>query len=395
MGKPLTKEQFILKARQVHGWKYDYSKVDYKDSRTKICIICPIHGEFWQLPSSHLCGNGCIKCRNDKQKLTTDWFIEQAREIHSNKYDYSKVKYVDAKTKVCIICHEKDEFGDEHGEFWQQPSHHLRGHGCCKCVKRHRYTIEEFVDKLKTLYGNKFDYSKVNYINTSTPVCLICHEKDVTGQEHGEFYPNPNNLLKGGMSCPRCTKNIKYTTEEWVGLMQYKYKDKGYDYSKVDYVDAKTKVCIICPKHGEFWQTPHSHDTGKGCPKCRTSTLEVTMENALKEGNINYIAQYKDIFKKNRASRQSLDFYLPDYNTGIECQGLQHFIKKWYSDKGEKKLTEIEERDIRKRKICADNGINLVYLYSKKDKNFVPVNDGYKYFDNPLELIDSVTRYNI
>ena len=65
MGKPLTKEQFILKARQVHGWKYDYSKVDYKDSRTKICIICPIHGEFWQLPSSHLCGNGCIKCRND------------------------------------------------------------------------------------------------------------------------------------------------------------------------------------------------------------------------------------------------------------------------------------------------------------------------------------------
>lgn len=121
------------------------------------------------------------------------------------------------------------------------------------------------------------------------------------------------------------------------------------------------------------------------------------MENELVKQNINYIAQYKEIFKKNRAGRQSLDFYLPDYKTGIECQGLQHFLKKWYSEKGDKELTDIEERDTRKRKICKENNIDLVYLYSKKDEKFVP-KDGYKYFDNPEILINHIknvsTRIN-
>lgn len=397
MRKSLSKEEFVKKAQNVHGNKYDYSKVVYINNYTKVCIICPEHGEFWQIPAAHLRGQGCKMCSLSKPKTyqknkphtntkkTTEQFIEEAQKVHGGKYDYSKIKYVNATTKVCIIC-------PTHGEFWQNPSHHLQGCGCNKCSKRHNYTTDEFITRLKELYGNKYDYSKVEYINTNTPVCLICHEKDITGTEHGEFYPTPNNLLKGNYSCPKCIKKKKYTTEEWVQLMKEKYKNKGYNYSKVNYIDAYTKVCIICPKHGEFWQTPHSHDTGKGCPKCRTSTLETIMEKGLMKNNIKYIPQYKEIFKKNKSSKQSLDFYLPDYNIGIECQGLQHFLKKWYSTPEGKKLNEIEERDNRKRKICEDNKIKLIYLYNKKDEKFVPKNDGYKYFNDPQTLIDYITN---
>ena len=102
-------EIFIEKAKKVHGDKYDYSKVNYIDSKTKICIICPEHGEFWQTPSSHLRKRGCPFCANNI-KYTNEKFIEKASAIHHNRYDYSKTKYVNNKTKVCIIC-------PEHGEF--------------------------------------------------------------------------------------------------------------------------------------------------------------------------------------------------------------------------------------------------------------------------------------
>ena len=121
-----TTEEFIQEAKTIHGDKYDYSKVEYKNAYTKICIICPNHGEFWQTPSHHLSGQGCPKC-NGKLKYTKENFIKKAREIHKDKYDYSKIKYVNAHTGICIIC-------PDHGEFWQLPCNHLKGCGCGLCA---------------------------------------------------------------------------------------------------------------------------------------------------------------------------------------------------------------------------------------------------------------------
>ena len=130
--KKLSTEEWIQKAKKVHGDKYDYSKVKYYNAHTKVCIICPIHGEFWQTPASHLMGNACPKC-GGKTKLNTDKFIHRAKEIHGDKYDYSKVEYINATTKVCIIC-------PIHGEFWQTPAKHLSGKGCKKCgIERNFY----------------------------------------------------------------------------------------------------------------------------------------------------------------------------------------------------------------------------------------------------------------
>ena len=185
-----TKEEFIAKAREVHGDKYDYSKVEYVGALTKVCIICPEHGEFWQEANSHLRGQGCPKCKYEKQTSSTEEFIQKAHKVHGDKYDYSKVEYVGALTKVCIIC-------PEHGEFWQIPSAHLRGQGCPKCkAKKQTCTTDEFIAKAKKIHGDKYDYSKVNYVNRKTKVCIIC-------PKHGEFWQTPNHHLSG-CGCPKC-----------------------------------------------------------------------------------------------------------------------------------------------------------------------------------------------
>ena len=199
--KKKTTIEFIEEAKNVHGDKYDYSKVEYINKNTKVCIICPEHGKFWQRPSDHLQGAGCYKCgrKNCKgKKVTTKDFIENAVKLHGNKYDYSKSEYIDSKTKICIIC-------PEHGEFWQLPTAHLQGQGCPKCKKykigKNKYNTKIFIEKSKLIHGNKYDYSKVNYIDSLTKVCIIC-------PEHGEFWQEPNSHLRG-FGCKKCANEIK------------------------------------------------------------------------------------------------------------------------------------------------------------------------------------------
>lgn len=263
----MTTEEFIQKAKAVHGDKYDYSKVEYVNASTKVCIICPKHGEFWQRPSEHLRGNGCFKCGHEYvavlRKKPKEWFLKKAHEVHGEKYDYSKVEYINAKTKVCIIC-------PEHGEFMQTPDHHLQGTGCPKCgewkaANSRKKSTADFIEEAHKVHGDLYDYAKVHYVNARSKVIIIC-------PKHGEFQQSPTNHLNGN-GCPVCTRdrrrqqNLK--TTKWF-LEQVRAVHGGkYDYSKTKYIDSSTKVCIICPEHGEFWQLPGSHLKGHGCIVCR------------------------------------------------------------------------------------------------------------------------------
>ena len=355
--KRLSKEEFIKKADEVHKGKYDYSNVKYGNNKTKVCIICPEHGKFWQRPNSHLKGNGCPKCANEANgercRLSKEEFIKRANEVHDNKYGYSKIEYKDANTNVCIIC-------PEHGEFWQTPSNHTQGHGCPKCYAdktRERQTLskEEFIKKANEKHHGKYDYTNVEYKNNTTKVCIIC-----PNPEHGEFEQTPNNHLSGS-GCPKCGNIVigdskRSSKEEFIKKANKKHHGK-YNYDKVEYVNHATKVCIICPKHGEFWQIPKSHLNGNGCPKCNLSHLERSVMNYLDNVGIAY--DYQKRFKW--LGNQSLDFYLPDYNVGIECQGEQHFfpVEHFGGDKGFKNTLE---RDKRKKKLCEENGVKLLYF---------------------------------
>ena len=199
-------------------------------------------------------------------KLTTEEFIKKAREVHGDKYDYSKVEYVNAQTKICIIC-------KEHGEFLQRASHHTEGMGCPICANQSRSCKQEkILERLRSIFGNRYSYDKVIYKNMKTPITLVCHEKDSNGIEHGEFSIRPDNIFSSNQACPKCYDDRR-------GRLQRKPFDKFveeansvhgglYKYHKVNYVNGKTKVCIVCPVHGDFWQSPTNHLKGKGCPYC-------------------------------------------------------------------------------------------------------------------------------
>jgi hypothetical protein len=125
MPKKLTALEFIEKAAIIHNDKYDYSKVLYVNAQSKVEIICPEHGSFFQRPYSHLQKIGCIKC-SGKHTSNTNEFIKKSTLIHNNKYTYSKTEYTKAKNKVIITC-------PKHGDFFQISSAHLEGCGCTKC----------------------------------------------------------------------------------------------------------------------------------------------------------------------------------------------------------------------------------------------------------------------
>ena len=146
-------EKFIKKARNRHGNKYDYSKVEYRGSKEKVCIICPKHGEFWQYPQDHVRGNNCPLCANEnrgsKQRLTKEEFIKKAQEVHGDKYDYSKVNYKNINTKITITC-------PIHGDFEQIGMNHILGQGCPKCAGK-GLTRDEVIEKFVSIHGDRYD----------------------------------------------------------------------------------------------------------------------------------------------------------------------------------------------------------------------------------------------
>lgn len=193
MPKKVTTQDFIDRARAVHGDKYGYAFSVYQSTNEKVFIHCHDHGIFEQSPGNHLKGNGCASCYGNK-KMTTDVFVKKAKPVHGNKYDYSKVDYINAMTNVKIIC-------PKHGEFDQSPANHLGGKGCPKCKgvaasKAQRSTIEEFIEKAREVHGDGCDYSMVDYVNAATKVKIVC-------PEHGIFFQTPTSHLQGS-GCPGC-----------------------------------------------------------------------------------------------------------------------------------------------------------------------------------------------
>ena len=294
------------------------------------------------------------------KKVTTKEFIERARAVHGDKYDYSKVDYKYKDVKVCIIC-------PKHGEFWQRPNDHLKGHGCPSCKgeklsELNTKSWEELIVDFKLIHGDKYTYDKTTYVNAKTKMRMAC-------PIHGDFFMRPYAHLNG-QSCPLCAhRGFKYTKEEFIEKARKVHGDK-YDYSNVEYKDKDSKVCIICSKHGEFLQTPHNHLNGQGCPNCINSKLENKVKSFLEEKKITYIKQYKD---KEILGLQSLDFYLPEYNIGIECQGEQHFTPIDFGGIGfeyaNKNFDLNLKRDERKINICKKHGIKLIH-YHEFEKYF-------------------------
>jgi G:T-mismatch repair DNA endonuclease (very short patch repair protein) len=192
-------EQFINEANLTHKGLYDYSAVVYKGKKKNVCIICKIHGEFYQLPGGHIIGQGCPTCglfsRVEKRTKTLEQFIKEANITHGDLYDYSNSVYKNSKIPMNIIC-------KIHGIFYQAPQDHISGHGCTKCgvvnnSALQAKSIDQFINEANIKHGNLYDYSSSVYKNSKIPMNIIC-------KIHGIFYQAPNNHLQGA-GCPRCS----------------------------------------------------------------------------------------------------------------------------------------------------------------------------------------------
>ena len=270
MSKRKTTSMFVQEAKVIHGNKYDYSNVDYKNNRTKVIIICKVHGDFLMAPSSHTnAKRGCPQCSNilhPNIKKTTDQFIQEAKAIHGDKYDYSKVDYTNSHSKVIIRC-------KIHGDFTQVPCSHLRGIGCKGCGLN--VTIkngEEFLKGAQAIHGDSYDYSKVVYVHTGVKITIVC-------KLHGEFQQMPYHHLYSRSGCPACYGCFKRTTNQFIEEAQAIHGDT-YDYSNVVYKNHETPVNIICKVHGKFEQRPSCHKRGSGCPICNKITTNTFIEEA-------------------------------------------------------------------------------------------------------------------
>lgn len=344
--KRLNKAKVIIdEFKKVHGNKYDYSKVEYTGNKDKVTIICPIHGEFLQSPDLHKQGYGCAKCGFEsksnilkisngeskpainKLRSSDKEFILKSINAHGNKYDYSKVDYINNSEKIIITC-------PIHGDFLQSPNKHKNGAGCSKCKNttismKLRSSSKEFIEKSLKVHGDKYSYDKVVYTKNSEKIIITC-------PIHGDFLQVPYGHLSG-KGCPKCgdeitSSKLKLTNEEFIEKSIDAHGNK-YNYEKTKYLLTNKKVIIACPIHGEFLQLPHDHLKGKGCSKCgdesASNKLKLTtkefIEKSLKAHDSKY--SYDKVDYKNNQEKVIItcpihgDFLqIPnDHMTGYGC----------------------------------------------------------------------------
>lgn len=231
-----------------------------------------------------------------------------------------------------------------------------------------KLTTEEFIQRSKDKFGDKFDYSKTIYVNKRTPVTIIC-------KEHGEFRQLPiDGHLQTITGCPICghnQSNIKrrMSNDEYINVLKNTYGTL-YDYSKVIYQGQKKKITLICPKHGEFSLRADGYLNKVGCPYCLRSKNEEIIQSYLDSKKIRYISQYRIKNPFEGRSYIDIDFYLPDYNIFIEYNGKQHYVPIEYFG-GKLRLQYQQIRDNNLRQYCVKNNINLIEI--RYDQNTIEV----------------------
>ena len=336
---------FISRCNNKHNSKYNYSKTNYLNQKTKIIIICPTHGEFTQRASAHLYGQGCPKCallspnRYNKNISNSDYFIALSRSIHGDKYNYSKVVYKNTYSKIIITC-------PKHGDFTQRASAHTHGkQGCKKCsIEKSRSNNQLFIGSAIKIHGDQYNYSKINYIDVHTPIIIIC-------EKHGDFQQTPISHLSGH-GCQQCAYEIDKTinlstTSDFLIKSEQIHKDE-YLYLKTKYTHSKSPVTITCKIHGDFQQKPNYHLCGNGCPKCAGTHLQNEIYNFIKE--------HEEVVFNDRETIKpyELDILVPKFKIAVEIHGLY-----WHSYNKKESTSEIQKHCF-KHNLCIAKDIFLL-----------------------------------
>jgi hypothetical protein len=279
--------------------------------------------------------------------MLKETFLNKLKQRHPdifNRYDYSSVpdefRSIDKLPIKCL----------KHGFFQQLIYDHLNGHGCNKCGGSFKSNTEEFICKARLIHGDKYDYSKVVYVNSFTKVIIIC-------KTHGEFLQTPSkHLNKRG--CNKCSNNVKITNNNFIKKAIDIHGTK-YTYRRTNYAGNKNKVIITCPIHGDFLQQAAAHLQGQGCPKCKASKGEKHISQVLDKYNIKYIREHRIL-----PHRYFYDFYLPEYDIYIEYHGKQHYDPDEFFG-GKDKFIKTQRNDLVKVELVKrSSGLLIVIKYT-------------------------------
>jgi len=439
LGRRLKPNEFIAKAREIHGDKYDYNEIDYVYANDKVTIICPKHGKFQQTSVKHLAGQGCRKCgiekRATKDRSSKSDFITKAQAIHGNKYNYDKVDYKSNHSKIIISCslhgdfeqtpgnhthktnpqgcpvcggktkwdlnrfleetakihNEKYDYSEVvfdglnkkvkilcpvHGEFLQSPAHHIyRQQGCPDCAGTKKGTKEKFIEKARKIHGDKYNYDKVIYKTTHTKVIITC-------PIHGEFEQTPANHThkNNPQSCYLCTGRKRWSRDEFVKEATKVHKGE-YDYTNVAWNGLKEMVEIICPFHGPFKQLPVVHLKGSGCQRCLSSKGETKIRHILKKKKVIFEEQYRFQDCSN-VNTLPFDFLVKvnDKKALIEYHGQHHYEPVGFGANDEEQIAaqfgSVIKRDQIKERWCRENSVPLLIIpFSEYDNMEVLLKD--------------------
>ena len=352
--------------KKLHGDKYDLSKVKYNGMKEYVTATCKIHGDFNIVAYDFSHTRGCPKCGAKKRfksenynnreitikkdtKLTTEDFIEKGNKIFNGFYLYDKVDLNnrDEKRRVCIIC-------PEHGEFWQNPYSHLKGHGCSKCGHEkgghtQKMTVEQYIEKANKIHNFKYDYTETNYKGCYEYIDIIC-------PIHGKFSQKAY-LHLNGHGCPKCankkiSEQIISNTSEFIEKAKHVHYYENNDYSKVIYKGAKIPVTIICENGHEYLQMPNKHLSGHGCPYCthNVSNPEKELSEFIKTLGFNVENNNRRIL----TDAKEIDLIIPSKKVAIEYDGL-----RWHSEN----MKPDKLFHLNKTIECNKNGLRLIHIF--------------------------------
>lgn len=390
-GKAYTTEEWVKMAKEKRP-EFLYDNTIYENKNTDVVVTCKKHGDFKINPKYFLYNNGwCPECYREYQKENG---YKKIRPILEDAY--KELNYVflwdtfkNAYSEMDVIC-------PTHGLFHPNLRNMKFLHTICPdCAaslngKNKRLSQDVFLERVEKIFANKnYDFSNAVYDGNDKEVEVVC-------PIHGVFKKTPHDLFNGS-GCQKCAAKerglkIRLSEEEYVERCKNVHIGKDYDYSECHYQTTNDDVVVICHKkdkygneHGPFTQSALMHMQGQGCPKCQSSHLEQEIRSFCILNNFVYEEQKKFPW----LGRQSLDFYLPDFNIAIECQGKQHFI----NERRYKNLDKIRERDIRKRKLCKENNVILLYYTTKELIKLKPENDEEKYFVDFYNLKNEINLF--
>lgn len=356
MPKKQTREKFVEKSQALFGQKYSYDRVVYVSSQVPVTLTCPEHGDFAKAPAKHLQGQGCPKCArkpNDVDRRA-EKFVLRAREVHGATYVYDKVQYINNSTPVTIGCR-------EHGDFEQQPQHHLKGSNCPVCARVDRLkhsdsrklTVEEFVKRSKKVHGDRYDYSLVEDPQYKNKVKILC-------PVHGEFQQRSVTHFRQGSGCPECGKSLLSSGDPRTETEE-SYRDRlamewGSQITLVpgSYKDSVSPAMFVCREHGPFeMNKPYRMFQTGDCPVCIK-----TRGHSTSKAEQELAVQLSEEFEVETNNRTVLDGGELDVYSSLRKAAVEYNGSYWHSEKFKRRKDHQN-----KTLACADQGVRLIHVW--------------------------------